>query len=53
MTRVVTLTFACLCHLAILSDKVIHKQLAKAGLRLAAVLNTLLLPADAAPHVSE
>ncbi|CDU24517.1 related to Nuclease Le3 (C-terminal fragment), partial [Sporisorium scitamineum] len=28
-------------------DKVIHKQLAKAGLRLAAVLNTLLLPADA------
>uniref|UniRef100_V5E7W7 Nuclease S1 n=1 Tax=Kalmanozyma brasiliensis (strain GHG001) TaxID=1365824 RepID=V5E7W7_KALBG len=28
-------------------DKVIHKQLAKAGIRLAAVLNTLLLPADA------
>lgn len=27
-------------------DKVIHKQLAKAGLRLAAVLNTLLLPAE-------
>ncbi|SNX82350.1 related to Nuclease Le3 [Melanopsichium pennsylvanicum] len=28
-------------------DKVIHKQLAKAGLRLAAVLNSLLLPAGA------
>ncbi|TKY85149.1 hypothetical protein EX895_006229 [Sporisorium graminicola] len=28
-------------------DKIIHKQLAKAGVRLAAVLNTLLLPADA------
>jgi hypothetical protein len=26
------------------SDKIIHKQLAMAGIRLAAVLNTLLLP---------
>ncbi|SPO24901.1 related to Nuclease Le3 [Ustilago trichophora] len=34
-------------------DKVIHKQLAKAGLRLAAVLNTLLLTADTEAHVSE
>jgi len=29
-----------------LSDKIIHKQLAKAGIRLAAVLNSLLLPPD-------
>ncbi|SOV07061.1 related to Nuclease Le3 [Ustilago sp. UG-2017a] len=34
-------------------DRVIHKQLAKAGLRLAAVLNTLLLPADADSHYSD